>query len=147
MDIQNQYNITVRNKFYALQADVVTPSPNATYNNFVTSHVKAAEDIIPLKPKLRKLVPWESNDIDVKRMSSKEKSATKNYNPSLTSIQEFNKARAQLKNTYEEQQVKYIQSKIHLISHAAANKQSALAWKTVNAISGIKSSNKLKAKS
>ena len=146
MDLQNEYNITVRNKFDALQADVVTPSPNATYNNFVTSHVKAAENVIPLKPKLRKLVPWESNDIEVKRMSLKEKSATKNSNPSLTYIQEFNKARAQLKNTYEEQQVKYIQSKIHLISHAAANKQSALAWKTVNEISGRKSANKSKLK-
>ena len=84
--------------------------------------------------------------IEVKRMSLKEKSATKNSNPTTTSITEFNEARAQLKATYDEQHVKYIQSEIQLINHAAANKQSALAWKTVNEISGRKSSNKSKLK-
>ena len=146
MDLQNQYNITVRNKFNALQAGIESPSPNTTYNNFVASHEKAAEDVIPLKPKLKKQIPWESNDIEVKRMSIKEKSATKNSNPTTTSITEFNEARAQLKATYDEQHVKYIQSEIQLINHAAANKQSALAWKTVNEISGRKSSNKSKLK-
>ena len=64
-------------------------------------------------------------------MSLKEKSANKNSNPTTTSIIEFNDARAQLKATFDEQHVKYIQSEIQqlLINHAAANKQSALAWK------------------
>ena len=146
MDLQNQYNIIVRNKFNAQQAGIESPSPNTTYNNFVASHEKAAEDVIPLKPKLKKRILWESNDIEVKRMSLKEKSATKNSNPTTTSITEFNEARAQLKATYDEQHVKYIQSEIQLINHAAANKQSALAWKTVNEISGRKSSNKSKLK-
>ena len=77
MDLQNQYNIAVRNKFDALQADIETPFPNVTYNNFVASHEKAAEDVIPLKPKIKKHIPWESNGIEEKRMSLKDKSAIK----------------------------------------------------------------------
>jgi len=46
----------------------------------------------------------------------------------------------ELKDVYElEQSVLYIQSKVQDIRESVANKQSALAWKTVNEISGRKS--------
>ena len=48
----------------------------------------------------------------------------------------------ELKQTYEKEQAEYIQGKVQSIQEAAANKQSALAWRTANEISGRKSSNK-----
>ena len=72
-------------------------------------------------------------------MKLKEKSSTKRSKPSATADQELKDARNQLKDTYKEEHKIYIQNKINLINNAAVNKQSALAWKTVNEVSGRKS--------
>ena len=48
--------------------------------------------------------------------------------------------------SYEQEQAAYVQSKIDEIKSAADNKQSALAWKTVNEISGRKKTTKAKIK-
>ena len=104
-------------------------------------------DIIPLKPKLKHHIPWESEEIANKRANLKEKADIKNSNPSTESIKVFKAAFAEFTNTYTwESTAIYIQSKIQLINNAAANKQSSLAWKTVNEISGIRSTNKSKLK-
>jgi hypothetical protein len=70
----------------------------------------------------------------------------KNSNPSLANINNFNLARTTLTEVYNKEQTDYLQSKIDLITNASSNKQSAVAWKTVNEISGRKSSNKSKLK-
>ena len=126
---------------YALQDTIDEPSPNEKYNNFVISLEEAAKENIPLKPKSKKHVPWESDSIKDKRMKLKEKSSTKRYKPSATADQELKDARNQLKDAYKEEQEIYIQNKINLIHNAALNKQASLAWKTVNEVSGRKSSN------
>ena len=41
-DIQNQYTITVKNRFESLQQEAVENTPDATYDNFVTVHNAAA---------------------------------------------------------------------------------------------------------
>ena len=79
-------------------------------------------------------------------MKLKEKSSAKRSKPSATADQELKDARIQLKDTYKEEQEIYIQNKINLIHNAAVNKQAALAWKTVNEVSGRKSSNSSKLK-
>ena len=145
-ELKEQYSVAVYNKFSALQATIDEPSPNETYNNFVLSHEEAAKDNIPLKPKSKKHIPWESDSIKDKRMKLKEKSSTKRSKPSATADQELKDARNQLKDTYKEEQEIYIQNKINLIHNAAVNKQAALAWKTVNEVSGRKSSNSSKLK-
>ena len=56
------------------------------------------------------------------------------------------KAQKDLFDAYEIQQQSFIENKIQQINNAAANKQSALAWKIVNEISGRKNTNKSKLK-
>lgn len=69
----------------------------------------------------------------------KEKASTRNPNPSIKSIQYFNEALIKLKNTYEDQQqAEYIEEKNRHINSAVTNKQSALAWKTLNETRGRK---------
>ena len=58
----------------------------------------------------------------------------------------FTKAQQDLADTYEVEQRNYIQNKIETIAHSAANKQSSIAWQTINEISSRKSTNKSKLK-
>ena len=88
-ELKEQYSVAVYNKFSALQATIAKPSPNETYNNFVLSHEEAAKDNIPLKPKSKKHIPWESDSIKDKRMKLKEKSSTIRSKPSATADQEL----------------------------------------------------------
>ena len=76
----------------------------------------------------------------------KETASLKNSNPSKGNKAVFEKAKADLTSTYETEQAKYLQTKIDLIVNSANNMQSAMAWKTINEISGRKGSSKAKLK-
>ena len=52
-DICNKYMVTVRNKFDSLQEISETYTPNDEYENFITAHVEAAAECIPIKPKAK----------------------------------------------------------------------------------------------
>ena len=58
----------------------------------------------------------------------------------------FNKTKKELTSAYDAEQSKYVNRKIKDIEIAAANKQSFIAWKIVNEISGRKNSNSAKLK-
>ena len=58
----------------------------------------------------------------------------------------LNLARRKLQETYIAEQYKYLQKQIEDITMAAENKKSALAWQSVNRISGRKSTNRSKIK-
>ena len=64
----------------------------------------------------------------------------------LKNIRLFNEARFSLKEAYRDEQKSYLESKISQIRNSATNKRSAEAWKTVNEITGRKSSNSSKLK-
>ena len=70
----------------------------------------------------------------------------KDSQPSPENICHFNDARAALKDTYEAEQTEFIQRKIDQITNAVSNKRSAVAWKSINEISGRKSCNRAKLK-
>ena len=80
------------------------------------------------------------------REKVQEAAKTKNKNPSRENTANFKLAQKQLTETYEKEQAKYLQTKIDAIEKAACNKKSAVAWKTVNEISGRKSANSAKLK-
>ena len=61
-------------------------------------------------------------------------------------INKFINAQESLVNSYDLEQQNYINKKIYEIQMAATNKKSALAWQTINEISGRKKSNKSKLK-
>ena len=70
-NIRNHYTTVVKNRFSALQADDEFTTANSTYENFVTSHHEAAAKCIPVKPKIKSRVPWESKQVIEKRVSKK----------------------------------------------------------------------------
>ena len=72
----------------------------------------------------------------------------KESSPTNLNIDRFNEARTLLKTAYKNEQTNYLENKITHIRNSATNKRSAEVWKTVNEISGRKStsSSKLKAK-
>ena len=53
LDIRDKFTITLRNRFNQLQDEENDLNPNNTYINFMNAHKQAAEDCIPLKPKIK----------------------------------------------------------------------------------------------
>ena len=59
-DINNEFMVTVINKFNTLQEISETHTLNDEYEYFVAAHMEAAAGYIPTKPKAECRVPWES---------------------------------------------------------------------------------------
>ena len=59
-DIRNHFTIVVRNKFDTLQETIERHTANDEYENFITTHIEATAECIPIKPRTRCRVPWES---------------------------------------------------------------------------------------
>ena len=73
-------------------------------------------------------------------------SKTENSAPTQVNIDNFIKSQKSLENSYDLEQNNYINIKINEIQTAATNKKSAIAWKTINEVSGRKKSHKVKLK-
>ena len=58
-DIGDEYTITLRNKFDALQEISETLTPNDEYENFVNVHIEAAAKCLPTKLRATHEVLWE----------------------------------------------------------------------------------------
>ena len=108
------------------------------------NHVEA--EIIPLKPKLKQISPWETINISQKRASLHEAAKLKYQNPTPECIKNFKLIQRSFVKLYENEKNDYIENKIEEIQNAATNKKSALDWKTVNEIIGRKKTNKAKLK-
>ena len=145
-NICNLYSVKVTNQYNALNNLIENPSPNILYENFINAHIDAAKEYIPLKPKIKRRVPWESDAIIEKRKQLKEAATRENSTPSRANTILRQEKQKELTNLYDEEQKKYIQSKIDTIQNTHANRQSAAAWQTVNEISGRKTSSKAKLK-
>ena len=94
--IQNQYIITVKNRFESLQHEADDNIPNATYESFVTAHSDTAEACIPLKPKRKRRVPWETTVVTEKREHLKKLAKTRNTYPTKSNIAAFKHAQKRL---------------------------------------------------
>ena len=146
-DIRNKFTITLQNRFSQLQnEDNDNINPNNTYINFMNAHKQAAEDCIPLKHKIKHKVPWENEIVEQKRECLKMLANQKNKTPTSTYIRNYRKARQELEETYNIEQHKYIQEQTETIRNAAENKQSSLAWQTVDKVTGRKRSTQAKLK-
>ena len=99
-----------------------------------------------MKPKLKQISPWETIYISQKHASLHEAAKLKYQNSTPERIKNFKLLQSSFVNLYENEQNDYIENKIEEIQNAETNKKSALAWKTVNEIIGIKKTNKAKLK-
>ena len=103
---------------------------------------QAADELIPVKPKARHRIPWETEEVIEKRTELKKAAQNKNTNPTRANRYHHRITQAVLKQTYDMEQSAYIQAKINIIANSSVNKQAATAWKTDNEISGRISCNK-----
>ena len=102
--------------------------------------------LIPQKEKVKQKVPWENEIIIEKRKQLKKLAQMKNRNATRANARKHKQAQKDLEATYFNEQQKYIQTQIDRIENASENKQSSLAWQTVNETTGRKKSTKAKIK-
>ena len=138
-DIRDKYVLELRNRFETLQEKTEKGTPNDEYENFVNAHLKAAANCIPTKPRTKYRVPWETLVVREKRAD--EKTASKSYkkNPTNTYALKLKKAQNELASIYLKEHTEYVQNSVE-------DRQSRIAWQTINKVSRRKSTAKAKLK-
>ena len=145
-DIRDIYVLELRNRFETLQEKTEKGTPNDEYENFVNAHLEAAAKCIPIKPRTKYRVPWETLAVREKRAHVK--TAPKSYrkNPTNTNAWKLKKAQYQLAGIYLKEQTEYIQNQIDKIRDSVEDRQSRIVWQTINEVSRRKSTDKAKLK-
>ena len=145
-DIRDKYVLELRNRFETLQERTEKSTPNDEYENFVNAHLEAAAKYIPTKFKTKYRVPWETLAVREKRALVK--IASKNYrkNPTNTNALKLKTAQYQLAGIYIKEQTEYIQNQIDKIKDAVEDRQSRIAWQTINEVNRRKNTAKAKLK-
>ena len=136
----------LRNRFEALQEKAEIGTPNDEYENFVEAHLEAAAKCIPTKPRTKYRAPWETLAVREKRTLVKTASKSYQKNPTNTNARELEKAQHQLTGIYLKEQAEYIQNQIDKIRDSVEDRQSRIAWQTINEVSRRKSTTKAKLK-
>ena len=145
-DIRDKYALELRNRFEALQEKAEKGTPNDEYENFVEAHLEAAAKCIPTKPKTKYRAPWETPAVREKRALVKTASKSYQKNPTNTNARKLEKAQHQLTGIYLKEQAEYIQNQIDKIRDSVEDRQSRIAWQTINEVSRRKSTAKAKLK-
>ena len=145
-DIRDKYVLELRNRFETLQEKTEKSTPNDEYENFVNAHLEAAAKYIPTKIKTKYRVPWET--LAVREKCALVKTASKNYrkNPTNTNALKLKTAQYQLAGIYIKEQTEYIQNQIDKIRDSVEDRQSRIAWQTINKVSRRKNTAKAKLK-
>ena len=145
-DIRDKYVLELKNRFETLQEKTENSTPNDEYENFVYAHHEAVAKCIPTKLKTKYRVPWETLAVREKRALVK--TASKNYrkNPTNTNALKLKTAQYQLAGIYIKEQTEYIQNQIDKIRNSVEDRQSRIAWQTINEVSRRKNTAKAKLK-
>ena len=145
-DIRDKYVLELGNRFETLQEKTEKSTPNDEYENFVNAHLEAAAKSIPTKLKTKYRVSWETLAVREKRALVK--AASKNYRktPTNTNARKLKTAQYQLAGIYIKERTEYIQNQIDKIRDSVEDRQSRIAWQTINEVSRRKSTAKAKLK-
>ena len=145
-DIRDKYVLELRNRFETQQEKTEKSTTNDEYENFVNAHLEAAAKCIPIKHKTKYRVPWET--LAVRKKRALVKTASKNYrkNPTNTIALKLKTAQYQLTGMYIKGQTEYIQNQIDKIRDSVEDRQSMIAWQTINEVSRRKNTAKAKLK-
>ena len=145
-DIRDKYSLELRNRFETLQEKTEKGIPNDEFENFVNAHLEAAAKCIPTKPRTKYRVPWET--LAVREKCAHMKTASKSYreNPTNTNALKLKTAQYQLAGIYLKEQTEYIQNQKDKIRDSMEDRQSRIAWQTINEVSRRKSPAKAKLK-
>ena len=145
-DIRDKYVIALRNKFDALQKKTETHTLNDDYENFANAYLKAAAKYIPTKHRSKSRVPWETLAVREKCADVKTASKCNRKNPTNTNALKLKKAQNELASIYLKEQREYIQNQIDKIRDSVEDRQSRIAWQTMNKVSRRKRIAKAKLK-
>ena len=145
-DIRDKYALELRNRFETLQEKTEKVTPNDEYENFVEAHLEATSKCIPTKPRTKYRVPWETSEVREKCALVKTASKSYRMNPTNTNARKLEKAQYQLAGIYLKEQAEYIQNQIDKIRASVEDRQSRIAWQTINEVSRRKSTAKAKLK-
>jgi len=83
-------------------------SPDEEYDNFIIAHREASEKFIPLKPRIRRRVPWDSAIIDEQRKIIKQTARRRQCQPTNNNIASFNQAKEDMVKLYNSEMKDYI---------------------------------------
>ena len=145
-DIRDKYALEFRNRFETLHEKKKKVTPNDEYENFVEAHLEAASKCIPTKPRTKYRVPWETSEVREKRALVKTASKSYRKNPTNINARKLEKAQYQLAGIYLKEQAEYIQNQIDKIRDSVEDRQSRIAWQTINEVSRRKNTAKAKLK-
>ena len=140
-NIASSFAIEVKNRFSILQESQESVTADKSYKSFETACREAAAAVIPQKTRVKKRKPWENDNIGKERQHLHQAQQVKDSSPTTENINRFKEAQISLKEAYKLEKTNYLERKISQIRTSATNKQSAEAWKTINEITGRKSSN------
>ena len=141
MDIRNKYTLILINKFEALQEISEKPTPNDEYENFVNAHLEAAAECIPTKQRAKPRVLWETLAV-IKSVQTWNPLP----NPTNTNALKPKKAENELANIYLIEQIEFLKIQINTIWDSVGDRQSRIAWQTINEVSRKKNSVKAELK-
>ena len=145
-DIRDKYVLTLRNKFDALQEKTEIRTPNERYENFVNAYNEAAAKCIPTKLKTNSRVPWETLAVREKRADMKTASKCNRKKPTNANALKLKQAKNEWASIYLKEQTEYIQNQIDMLRDSVKDRQSRIAWQTINEVSRRKSTAKAKLK-
>ena len=143
-EIREQYIIETRNRFEALNSEKIDHDPNTLYNNFVQANAEAATAILPKKPRSRRMTPWMTDEIIQKRNELRSVKKSQNNNPTNQNTANYERAKGELINAYNNEQQRYIDEKLEELKRTNPNSEAAVAWKIANEITGRKTTNRAK---
>ena len=136
----------MRNRFETLQEKTEKGTSNDEYENFVNGHLEAAAKCIPTKSRTKYRFPWET--VTVREECAHVKTASKSYrkNPTSTNALKLKKAQYQFAGVYLKEHGEYIQNQRDKIRDSVKDRQSRIAYQTINEVSKRKSTVKAKLK-
>ena len=102
--------------------------------------------IYTIFPRTKYRVPWETSEVREKRALVKTASKSYRKNPTNTNARKLGKAQYHLAGIYLKEQAEYIQNQIDKIRDSVEDRQSRIAWQTINEVSRRKSTAKAKLK-
>ena len=143
---RDKYVLELRNIFETLQEKTEKGTPNDEYENFINAHLEAAAKCIPTKPRTKYRVPLETLAVREKRAHVKTASKIYWKNQTNTNALKLKKSQYQLAGIYLKEQTEYIQNQIDKIRDSVEDRQSRIAWQTINERSKRKSTTKAKLK-
>ena len=129
--LQDEYTIKVSNFFDPLAQETSTMPFQEKYDLLQSSCIKAAEEILPKKPK---------NTFKSLSQTQKVKDARKSYLSSTKEGENVQQAKQKLTEAYIAEEKALLESSIEQVQQASLSSKHSTAWKIVNEISGRKES-------